>query len=99
MKQKILLVLVLLNVALWCPAQAFVTTAFTSDGIPEVLKKDADAVYRLDEGVLEVTSPSKYTLSVHQVITILNAEGEEHLHSSLAFDKFNKVAEVEVNVF
>lgn len=66
--------------------------------IPEELKKNANAVYRLDEGHLTVISPSEYILQVHQVVTLLNAEAAQHLHHRLGIDKFNKVEEVEISV-
>jgi hypothetical protein len=71
----------------------------SSAGIIEELKKDANAVIRLDEGILEVASPSEYTLKVHQVITILNTEGARHLHHRLPLNKFYKVDEIEIVVY
>jgi hypothetical protein len=75
------------------------TTPAMFTSIPENLKKDADAVYRLDEGILDILSPSEYTLKVHQVITILNAEGVAHLHHRMAVNKFYKVEDVEIKMF
>ena len=71
-------------------------SAFT---IPDSLKKDANAIVRLDEGVLDVVSNSRYTLNVHQVVTILNPEGAYHLKHSFGFDKFYKIENVEVKVY
>ena len=67
--------------------------------LPDELKKGADVVYRLDEAVLNVLSPSEYKLKVHQVITLLNAEGSSYLHHRLGTDKFYKVDEVEITVY
>lgn len=67
--------------------------------IPDSLKKDANAVYRLDEGILEIASPSQYKWKVHQVITILNEKGAHHLKHVYGFDKFNKIDDLEVKVF
>lgn len=67
--------------------------------LPEELKKDANAVYRLDEGVLNILSESEYTLHVHQVVTILNAEGANHLHHQLGIDKFYRVDDVDIKVY
>src|SRR6187549_695588 len=71
-------------------------TAFT---IADSLKKDANAIVRLDEGILDVVSNSKYILDVHQVVTILNAEGAYHLKHTLGFDKFYKIENVEIKVY
>jgi hypothetical protein len=67
--------------------------------IPASLKENADVIYRLDEGTLEVLSPSEYTLKVHQVVTILNENGQHYLNHELFTDKFNKVKEVTIIVF
>jgi hypothetical protein len=80
-------------------SQQVFTAQYAAAHISEDLKKDADAVYRLDEAVVEVLSPSKYTEKVHQVVTILNSEGARHLQQSVWFDKFNTVDEIEVRVY
>lgn len=80
-------------------AQHFMATTYNVADIPENLKKDADAVYRLDEAVVNVISPSKYTEQVHQVVTILNSEGAWHLQQAVWLDKFNAVDDIEVKVY
>ena len=72
---------------------------YTVLGIPDSLKKDADAVIRLDEGILEVLSPSKYKKREHQVITILNKGAAHYLNHRFYFDKFNKVEHVEIRIY
>ena len=67
--------------------------------IADSLKENANAVYRLDEGFLNVESPSKYNLKVHQVITILNSNGAQYLHHSFGIDKFRKVQDVSIKVY
>ena len=67
--------------------------------IADSLKKDAVAVYRLDEAVLDVRSPSSYTLTVHQVVTILNDQGAYYLYHKLGFDKFYKVEAVDIKMY
>ena len=74
-------------------------TSYSSLSLPENLKKDANAVYRLDEGVLDVISPSKYIFKTHQVITLLNNEAARHLQHVLHYDKFEKVENVEVKIY
>ena len=73
--------------------------AKTAVAIPEELKKDANAVFRLDEGLLEVNSTSDYTMTFHQVVTVLNEQGAHYLHHRLRFDKFYKVEYVNITVF
>lgn len=95
---KTLLSLAVLLATLQVQSQSSILTK-SSAAIPEELKKEADAVYRLDEGILDVLSASEYTLKVHQVVTVLNAEGAYHLHHRLPQNKFYKVEEVEINVY
>lgn len=72
---------------------------YSSSAISDSLKKDAHAVYRLDEGIVDVTSPGKYTFTVHQVFTILNKEGDHLLRLGYGIDKFQKIDNIEVKVF
>ena len=72
---------------------------YAAGTIADSLKKDAVAVYRLDEAVLDVRSPSSYTFTVHQVVTILNDQGAYYLHHKLGFDKFYKVEAVDIKMY
>lgn len=99
MKNKIIITIVLIHFTFLSYSQPVIISGYAVTGIAENLKKDANAVYRLHEGILDIASPSKYTLKVHKITTILNAEGAEHLHQSMWFDKFNKVTDIEVKVY
>ena len=99
MIKNILLTVLLAQLVTAGLAQQAFTAQYAVTHIAEDLKKDADAVYRLDEAVVEVLSPSRYTEKVHQVITILNSEGARHLQQSVWFDKFNTVDDIEVKVY
>lgn len=72
---------------------------YNSANIVDSLKVNANAVLRLDEARLDVISPSKYVLQVHQVVTVLNSEGSSYLRHSLGFDKFYNVGDVAVTVY
>lgn len=67
--------------------------------IPDSLKKGADAVFRLDEDIIEVQSPSRFTQTTHQIITLLNKDAARHLYQSQWFDNFNKVEDIEVKQY
>src|SRR5688572_24120670 len=67
--------------------------------IPEALKKGADVVFRLDEASVDILSASEFTMTVHQVKTILNEKGGRHLNLGIGIDKFHQVKEVEVQVY
>ena len=75
------------------------TVPLAAAAIADDLKKDAAVVFRLDEGVLDVQSASEYTMTVHQVVTILNDKGAYHLRHRLGIDKFNKVEDVVISVY
>ena len=70
-----------------------------SSSISEEMKKDADAVYRIDHAVLTILSPSEYKFTVHQVVTVLNSNGNYHSRLRLGIDKFKSVEKVQVKVF
>jgi hypothetical protein len=72
---------------------------YSSLGISDSLKKEANTVYRLDEGIVDVAAPGKYTFIVHQIFTILNSEGDRHLRQVYGFDKFHKIDNIEIKVF
>src|SRR4051812_26928594 len=74
-------------------------SAYALSSIPDSLTKNANSVYRLDEAVLNIESPSHYTYQVHQAITILNAEGAGHLRQAFGFDKFNQVESVTICMY
>jgi hypothetical protein len=73
--------------------------SFLASSIKDSLKKNTNAVFRLDEGVLEVTSPSHYTNRVHQIVTILNEKGANHLDQEFGIDKFDKINDIEIKVY
>ena len=72
---------------------------YSSLTIPDSLKKDADAVNRLDEAFIDIQSPSKYTYTTHQVVTLLNKEAGNHLHQWFFFNKQNKIEDVEIKLY
>jgi transglutaminase-like putative cysteine protease len=67
--------------------------------LADSIKKDVDAVYRLDEGFVDITSPSKYSYKVHNIVTLLNDKASHHLNHVLHFDRFEKVYDVEIKVY
>ncbi|MGI8636079.1 MAG: DUF3857 domain-containing protein [Segetibacter sp.] len=99
MRIRLIYTLLLVHILSAASSQPAAISSYSADAIPEELKKNAQAVYRLDEAVLEIQSPSKYTLNVHQITTILNFEGTQHLQQSLWFDKFNNVSDIGVKLY
>ena len=72
---------------------------YSALSLPENLKKDANAVYRLDEGILDITSASKYTFTTHQVITLLNKDAAHHLEQKFLYNKFQKIENVIFKIY
>jgi hypothetical protein len=74
-------------------------TPYALLSIPEAVKKDADIVKRLEEITFEVTDIDRSSLSVHQVITVMNEKGKGALHFAEYTDKFHILNDAEVKVF
>ena len=80
-------------------AQAVTGFNYSISSINDSLKKNTNAVYRLDETILEMSDPSGYLLKTHQVISILNPEGAAYLHLKQYTDKNNRLTDVEIKVY
>jgi len=72
---------------------------YSSLTIPDSLKKDADAVYHLEEMFVDVQSPSKMTLKSHTIVTVLTKKGLHHSVVRIGVDKLRKLDEVTVKVY
>lgn len=59
--------------------------------IPDSLKKDAHTVMREDETILEIKSPSKAVLKLHEVYTILDGNGDDMAGVIARYDKFTSI--------
>lgn len=62
--------------------------------IPEFLKKDADAVCRLDEQVVEIISPGKIVVKERHIYTILNDNAEYLATYRTHYNKLNVIQDV-----
>lgn len=74
-------------------------SAYSAVSLPEVLKKDANAIYRIDEEEIEISSPSKYTSHVHQVVTLLNEQAAHLLNQNFLYNKFHRVENIEIKIY
>ncbi|MEQ1796824.1 MAG: DUF3857 domain-containing protein [Lacibacter sp.] len=72
---------------------------YSSLTIPDSLKKDADAVFRLDEMNISIQSPSKMSIREHRIVTVLTKTGLEHSKINIHVDKMKKLDEVSVKVY
>lgn len=72
---------------------------YSSITIPDSLKKDADAVYHLEERVIDIESPSKMTIHSHNIVTVLTKAGLRHSVLRIPVDKFFKLEDVSIKVY
>jgi hypothetical protein len=93
MKLKLLAILLALG------TQGRPQTNYAVSTIPDSLKKNAQAVYRLDEASLKIESPSKFTYKLHQVVTLLNEEAKRHLYHQFYTDRFSKYDDIDIVVY
>jgi hypothetical protein len=94
-KLNALLVFVLLCANGW--SQSLLN--YSSLTLPDSLKKDADAVYHLEENVIDIESPSKMIIRTHTIATVLTKAGLHHSVVRIGVDKLRKLEEVTVKVY
>ncbi len=59
--------------------------------IPDSLKKDARAIVRENEFILEIKSPAKLTTKEHHVYTIFNERGDDLSEYVSHYDRFSVI--------
>ena len=72
---------------------------YSSLTIPEDLKKNANAVLRLDATRIEVPSVKKQTHSYRRIITVLNKKGNNHLRAGVGYDSKISVKKLSVLIY
>jgi hypothetical protein len=86
---KKFLYLLLLSAPCFAGAQNYSTAL-----IPDSLRKDARAVVREDEVILEIKSPGKAVEKEREVYTILNSSGDNLGGYFLGYDKLESISDV-----
>ncbi|MBP6687468.1 MAG: DUF3857 domain-containing protein [Lacibacter sp.] len=92
---SIVLAFILLHLSGW--SQSILN--YSSSTLPDSLKKDADAVYHLEESVVDIESPSKMTIRSHTIVTVLTKEGLRHSVVRIGVDKLRKLEEITIKVY
>ena len=64
-----------------------------------ILTKNANAVVRLDDMRIEVTSHKSLTYNVKQVVTVLNKMADSYSRMQLYYDKEKKIKNINVLVY
>lgn len=81
--------ILLLSLVLYLPVQG--QKKYVVQDIPEPLLKNVNAVVREDNMTYKMFSPSKASLQVRMVVTILNDGGKEFAYENVSYDKLSKV--------
>ncbi len=68
-------------------------------GIPEEVLQNSDAVVRMDKMVVVVEAKDKMKVTNKRVVTVLNENGDKHLHAYVFYDKNVKVSRLEAIVY
>jgi len=75
------------------------TGNYQVDIIPEELKKNANAVVRLDEMKINLSSTNKMSYVVKQIVTVLNKEGNSFAINRIAYDNEVKIKTLDVYIY
>lgn len=67
------------------------TPKYPAASIPAELIKGVNVVYRVNDMTFQIHSKSRATLTVHKVITILNANGKHEAQEVVGYDKLTKI--------
>ena len=94
--KKIITVFILSCIAPLCFSQVNIYDAST---LPDSLRKNAHSVKREEKIQFEVKDIDHGRLSVHQVFTVLDGEGESVLYFVQWSDEFRKLDDAEIKVF
>lgn len=85
-----------MRIVLWtlvfCGSAVFAADPkFPVSDIPEELKKNADVVFRQDQMTFTISSRSKASLHVYEVVTIFNEKGKRYATKVIGYDKLSKI--------
>jgi transglutaminase-like putative cysteine protease len=65
---------------------------FPVSAIPDELKKNADVVFREDQMTFTISSKSRASLHVYEVVTIFNDKGRRYATKVIGYDKLSKIS-------
>jgi hypothetical protein len=74
-------------------------THYPVSEIPDTLLKDANAVIRSSESILEIYSESAAMYRTKIVCTIMNKHGKRHADFMVFYDKNRKVRDIKISIF
>lgn len=92
-------VLTLIALCISWGLQAQVTTLYALSSMPDIVKKDADVIKRYENIAFEVKDIDRSSITVHQIVTVMNEKGKSALQFSEYTTKFRTLEDAEVKVF
>lgn len=72
---------------------------YSSKLLPDSLKKDAAAVYQMEEMIINIRSVSELSIREHTIVTVLTKKGLRHTVIQAGVNKFQKLDEAGVKVY
>lgn len=72
---------------------------YKSESIPEELKTKANAVIRLNDINVVVTSKDELSIVEKRIVTVLNEKGNYAIGAYASYDKYNKIKKIEARIF
>ena len=72
---------------------------YKSESIPAELKTKANAVVRLNDVSIVITSKEEVNIVEHRIVTVLNEKGNYAVGAYSGYDKYNKIKKIEARVF
>ncbi len=86
-------------------ALIFLNTSFSQElpvdykTVPEPLLKNADAVVRLDQMKIMVTTQNFMRVISKRIITVINEKGNKHVHAYAFYEKNDRVVNIEAKIY
>jgi len=93
--KKLLFVVIIFLLTFHCFADNFYSAAL----IPDAMKENANAVVRLNETIFEISSIGSAVEKHHEVITVLNKNGERFAEFYAQYDKFVSISGVTAKIY
>jgi Domain of Unknown Function with PDB structure (DUF3857)/Domain of Unknown Function with PDB structure (DUF3858) len=72
---------------------------YSSLTIDSELKKNANAVVRLNDINIEIISQNKMIIKQKRIVTVLNEKGNRHLQAAVGYDNYRKIKKIEAFIF
>lgn len=72
---------------------------YSSFTIPEALKKNANAVVRINSVNVNLNSPDQMTTTIRRVVTVLNKQGNRHVDAYTHYDDNSRIKSIKATVY